>query len=163
MSTVSNMKEFKDALESLSDEQQRVLGARFIAEVLDLTENKRLKEIQALAQQVDTSAEDLLTAYSNAQSIAVDLAFHGVMEPINFKKQAEHYLAKACAACLFPMPTSVKQRYRAWNVAHYCREARMCANLKHEQDTEILLTVEKELQKTIAKQYALISEFLDTT
>jgi hypothetical protein len=160
MSTISNIKEFKAALDLLSDEQQRVLGARFIAEVLDLTDNKRLKESQAIAQQVQASAEDLLAAYSSAQSIAVDLSFHGVLELINFKKQAEHYVAKACAACLFPMPASVKQRYRAWNVAHYCREARMCANLKHEEDTEILATVEKELQKTIARQYELTSEFL---
>ena len=63
-----------------------MLGAYFIAEVLDLTENKRLKEIQAIAKQVDASAEDLLDAYSSAQSIAMDLSFHGVREIINFKK-----------------------------------------------------------------------------
>ena len=160
MSTVANMKEFKAALESLSDDQQRILGARFIAEVLDLADNKRLHEIQSIAKQKQVSAEELLDAYSRARSIAVGLSFHGELELINFKKQAAQYVAKGCVACLVPMPASVKQRFRAWNVAHYCREARMCADLAHEQDTEILAKVEKNLKKTIARQYALTNEFL---
>ena len=36
----------------------------------------------------------------------------------------------------------------------------MCADLAHEQDTEILAKVEKNLKKTIARQYALTNEFL---
>jgi hypothetical protein len=163
MATITNVKEFKAALESLSDEQQRVLGAKFIAEVLDLAENKQLKDIQALAANADASIDDLLSAYRQAQSIAVDLSYHGILEPIDFKKQAEHYVAKGCVACLFPLPASAKFRHRAWNVAHYCREARMCSNLKHEQDTDILANVEKELHAAINKQYRLTSEFLDKT
>ena len=163
MPTITNMQEFKAALESLSDEQQRVLGARFISEVLDLSDDVRLREILAVAKQAQASVEDLLDAYSRARSIAVDLSFHGELELINFKKQAAQYVAKACVACLVPMPATVKQRFRAWNVAHYCREARMCADLAHEQDTEILAKVEKNLKKTIARQYALTSEFLAKT
>ena len=160
MHTVTNVKEFQAALDTLSDEQQRVLSAQFIAEVLDLTQNPQLKAIHAIAQQEEASAADLLSAYHQAESIAVNLASLGVREIIDFKKQAEHYVAKGIAACLFPIPTTVKHPYRAWNVAHYCREARMCSDLKHEDDTGILEKVEKDLHAAILRQYALTSKFI---
>jgi Zn-finger protein len=160
MSTITNMKEFKTALDSLSDQQQRVLAAQFIIEVLDLTDDSRLRDIQAIAGNSNAKAEELVDAYSIARAISLDLSLHGDFELIDFKKQAAHFVAKACSACLVPLPLSMKEQHRAWNVAHYCREARICSEMEHEQDTEILTKVEKDLQRVIKKQYALTTEYL---
>ena len=160
MATITNIKEFKAALESLSDEEQRVLGARFIAEVLDLAGDAQLKDLQSTATKRHASAEELLNAYHIARSVAIELSLHGDFELIDFKKQAAHFVAKACSACLAPIPSAIKENHRAWNVAHYCREARICAEIGHEKDTEILLAIENDLQKVITKQYALASDFL---
>ena len=160
MSTISTMKEFKAALDSLTDVQQRVLGAQFIAEVLDLTDDNRLRDVQSIAGKAHASAEELLDAYSKARSITVELSLHGDFDLIDFKKQAAHFVAKGCSTCLAPVPVSIKDQHRAWNVAHYCREARICADMGHEEDIESLSEVEKDLHKAIARQYALTSNFL---
>jgi hypothetical protein len=161
MPAIGNMQQFQEALSTLSDKQQRLLGARFIAEVMDLTDDRRLKNVLDIVTKADPSQEELTSAFHWAQSAVVELSLHSGFELVDFRKQAASLVAQSCAACASPLPGAATSGARAWNVAHYCRAARICASMAHDQDAGALDAAEKELEKTARKQYELATEMLN--
>jgi hypothetical protein len=160
MAEITNMQQFREALESLPDDEQRLLGARFLAEVMDLTDDERLKNVCAILGKADASADELLTAFHWAQSVAVELSLRSGMDLVDFHRQAASLVAQGCAACASPKREAASPWPRAWNVAHYCRAARICASMAHEQDEGALANAEKELVKAAERQYQLAAERL---
>ena len=87
MGKISTMKEFKQALESLSLDQQRVVAARFVADVLDLTEDDRVIQAQKVAADRNAKPETLMSAYHSAWHAAVQSSLRSDLELIDWHKQ----------------------------------------------------------------------------
>ena len=160
MAKVSDHWSFMDKLASLPLSQQRQVGARFIANVLDLSGDPRLRQVIEIAGKPDPTAEELHAAYRMAHSVYVDTQPHSDLSELNFQTQAAHFVAEACVTCTAPVYTEAKAHHLAQKVATYCLMARTCASIMHDADQPDLGETEKALQKEIAAQYTLVNEFL---
>ena len=149
------------ALEGLSLEQQRIVAARFVADVLDLTDDDRVKQAQRVAVDPNASPEALMVAYHSAWHAAVESSVHSGMEPVDWRKQAAHFVAKACAESLAPAHSGITWRHLASNVANHCHMGRLCASIEHEQERPSLSTAEEALHNQIRTQLEILREFLD--
>jgi hypothetical protein len=161
MAEIKTMKEFKHALEGLSLDQQRIVAARFVAEVLDLTDDDRIKEAQRVAADSTATPDNIMSAYHLAWHAAVESSVHSDMELIDWRKQTAHFVAKACAESLAPAHYGVTIRHLAHNVANHCRMACLCANIEHEEEQPSLANAEEMLNKQIRKQFEILSQYLD--
>jgi hypothetical protein len=102
MDRVSNGEEFKKSLSSLSLTQQRQLGARFIANVLDLTDGRCTEHAQKIAEKSDVSTEELENAYRAVHSIYVATHPRSGFSVLDYRQQAAHFVAEACMVCVSP-------------------------------------------------------------
>ncbi len=100
MSKITTNKSFIDALASLSFQQQRLVGASFIKNVLDLTEDSNIIHAQSVAATSDAKAEDLLDAYHSVHTSYVKTNPRSGLNALDWEKQAEHFVAEACITCL---------------------------------------------------------------
>jgi hypothetical protein len=159
MGKISTMNEFKEALQNLSLEQQRVVAACFVAEVLDLTEDERVRQAQKIASDPAASPESLMSAYHSAWYAALESSVHSDMELIDWHKQTAHFVARACAESLAPAHHGIARRHLAFNVAGHCRMARLCANIEHEAAQPSLIDAEEAMKKQIQAQFEMLSDF----
>ncbi len=90
MSKITTNKSFMNALASLSLQQQRLVGARFIKNVLELTKDKHIIHAQSIAVTSDAKAEDLLDAYHSVHTSYVKTNPRSNMHALVREKQAEH-------------------------------------------------------------------------
>ena len=163
MTAISTMQEFKTALENLELRQQRVVAARFVADVLDLTEDDRVRQAQKVAADANATPDSLMSAYHSAWHAAIESAMSSGMELIDWHKQAAHFVAKACAESLAPVHDGVTWRHLAINAANHCRMARVCASVEHDADNPSLATAEQALNRQIQTQFDILRSFLDRT
>ncbi len=161
MTKISTTKEFKQALESLSLDQQRIVAARFVAEVLDLTDDVRIKQAQEVAADPKATPEALMTAYHSAWHAAMEYSLHSDLELINWHKQTSYFVAKACAESLAPAHQGIAWRHLAFNVASHCRMARLCDNVAQEEEQPNLSPAEDALKKQIQTQFEILNTFLE--
>jgi hypothetical protein len=161
MGKIGTMKEFKQILENLSLDQQRVVAARFVANVLDLTQDERVQWAQKVAADPDATPDAIMSAYHSAWHAAMESSVHGDMEPIDWQKQTAYFVAKACAESLAPSHPGVTLRHLASNVANHCRMARLCASIEHEGEQPSLSDAETALNKQIRTQFDILGAFLD--
>jgi len=163
MSKITTNETFREALSSLTLAQQRVVGARFIANVLDLTQDKHIKQVQAmLSDTEEISAEDLDAAHRTIYSIYVHTFPRSGFSLIDYKKQAEHFVAEACLQCLAPTYSETKKHHLAERVSMYCRMGRTCASIDHEGDYPKFADTEDLVKKEIDAQYEILSEYLES-
>jgi len=161
MTKISTMKEFKQALENLSLDQQRVVAAHFVADVLDLTQNNQVKLANKVAADPNASPEALMSAYHSAWHAALESSMHSGMELIDLHKQTAHFVAKACAESLAPSHQGIKWRHLAFNAASHCRMARLCDSIEHEEEHPSLSAAEETLNKQIQTQFEILDAFLE--
>ena len=161
MSEVKGHKSFQEALSGLTVAQQRQIGARFIAHVLDLTDEPRLKDAQELAAQPGLTAEELVDAYHSVHAIYIRTHPRSDLSELDYTKQAVHFIAEACLMCLSPTYPEARVHRIAEKGAMYCRMARTCASIMHDEDHPDLGDTEKALQQEIETQYRLVNEFLN--
>jgi hypothetical protein len=161
MTTINSMTEFKKVLEGLSLEHQRIVAARFVAEVLDLTDDERVKEAQMIAANPDASPDSIRSAYHRAWHAAVESSVHSDMEMLDWQKQTAHFVAKACAESLAPTHPGTTVLYLAINAANHCRMARICANIEHEAEKPSLANAEAMLNQQIQAQFEIVERYLD--
>jgi hypothetical protein len=161
MKEIKDYKSFQAALSDLSVSDQRQISARFIAHVLDLTENPRLKDAQQTAMKPDLSAEELMDTYHRVHTIYVQTHPRSDLSEVDYTKQAVHFITEACLVCLSPTYPEAKIHRIAEKAAMYCRMARTCANILHDEDQPNLENTAKALQKEIEVQYQLVNQFLN--
>jgi hypothetical protein len=161
MKEIKDYKSFQAALSDLSVSDQRQISARFIAHVLDLTENPRLKDAQQTAMKPDLSAEELMDTYHRVHTIYVQTHPRSDLSEVDYTKQAVHFITEACLVCLSPTYPEAKIHHIAEKAAMYCRMARTCANILHDEDQPNLENTAKALQKEIEVQYQLVNQFLN--
>lgn len=160
MSEVKDHRSFKEALSGLTVAQQRRVSAQFIGHVLDLSDEPRLKNAQQVAAKPGVTAEELVDAYHSVHAVYTQTHPRSDLSEMDYEKQAVHFIAEACLVCLSPTyPEATVQRI-AEKVAMYCRMARTCAGIMHDQDLPELGATEKALHDEIKAQYAMVDEFL---
>lgn len=161
MGKISSGGDFKQSLSSLSLAQQRQVGARFIANVLDLTDGRCTEHAQKIAEKRDVSTEELENAYRAVHAVYVATHPRSDLSVLDYTKQAAHFVAEACMVCVAPTYEERHTHHLAEKVAGYCRMARICSSIQHEEEYPKFLDAEDALKKEIDAQYRILSEFLE--
>lgn len=161
MKKIKDYESFQNVLSGLAVAEQRQIGARFVAHVLDLTDNPRLTDAQQTAMKPDLSAEELMDAYHVVHTIYVQTHPRSDLSEVDYTKQAVHFITEACLVCLSPTYPEAKLHRIAEKAAMYCRMARTCANILHDQDRPDLEDTAKALQNEITAQYEIVNQFLN--
>ena len=160
MGKITTMEEFRRALESLSLDQQRVVAARFVADVLELTDDERIKQAQQVAADPKATPDTVMSAYHSAWHAAMESSVHSDMELIDWQKHTAHFVAKACAESLAPAHPGITLRHLATNVASHCRMARLCASIEHEEAQPSLADAEAALNRQIQTQFEILGSYM---
>lgn len=161
MNKIHNHEAFKKALSSLSLSRQRQVGAKFVGSVLDLTDGRCAQHAKSIAEKVDVTAEELQNAYCAVHSIYIATHPRSGLSELDFVKQAAHFVAEACMVCVEPTYEAHHTQHLAEKVASYCRMARTCANIQHDNEYPEFTNTEEMLKKEIHAQYKILSDFLE--
>jgi len=161
MSKISSNEDFRQALSSLSLTQQRQVGARFVRDVLDLTNNPLVKNGQEIAGKPGVTAEELNNAYHGVHAAYVTTHPCSDLSALDYAKQAEHFVAEACMACLSPTFHETSTHHLAAKVAMYCQMARTCSAIQHEGEYPGFSGVEETVRKLVDSQYQALNEYLE--
>ncbi|MGD8937063.1 MAG: hypothetical protein PVF07_11330 [Thiogranum sp.] len=163
MTKITTNEAFRKALGSLTLAQQRTVSARFIENVLDLAHESCIKQAQSILGMIgQLSAEDLEKAYHSVHSVYVHTYPHSDLSPLDYRQQAEHFVAEACVHCLAPTYYGAKMHHLAERVATYCIMARTCASIDHEGDYPKFTGTEELVKKEVYAQYEILGKYLDS-
>jgi len=161
MSKILTSEECRKAFTSLSLAQQRRVGARFVGNVLDLTDDPQVKKGQEIAGKAGVTADELNDAFERVR--AVYLATHprsGCTE-LDYKQQAAHFVAEACMICLAPTYHERHTAHVAGRVAMYCQMARHFSAIQQKGGYPKFDGVEEAVKKEVDTQYQILSEYLE--
>jgi hypothetical protein len=150
MRKITNDHSLHQSLNNLAIEDQRLLAARFVNRVADLTRNQVLLDAIETAAAPNAAPSSLANAYKNAKSIAIK-TYTSCGHDTDWLAQAEHFVAAACAAALTPEENLSERVNPAWRSAIQARMARNCAMIEADEIDE-----GSENQD----QYRLTEEFL---
>ena len=149
MSSIANDQQLRTALNNLSTQQQRALGARFASSVGGLSEDTRLMKTLETAMNPDSSERELEDNYKIAKSIATK-TYTACGRDADWLAQAEHFFAAACTAALTPDSLATPEINLAWKAAIQARMAKNCLMIENDAG---------EIDNEAQKQYRLAEEF----
>jgi|GEM_PF-1211870 len=161
MVKIESNKTFAEALASLSLPQQRQVGAKFVSHVIDLTDGKCAPHARLVAEKDNPTAEELEAAYREVHAIYVSTSPYSGFTAIDYAMQAAHFVAEACMVCLSPTFGDFSEHHLAEKVAGYCRMARLCASVPHEDDDPKLDAAERSLKGEINAQFQILTEYME--
>jgi len=127
--------------------QQRLVAARFVENVSNLTNDARVKAAINTAKRADITRPELDVVYSAAKTASVESYTHCGQEG-DWLSQAGHIVAEAAATSVTP---EAKAGNLAWDVAMRSRMARTCASIAEGQGTE---------NREAEQQYRILADFL---
>lgn len=151
MSAITTEKAFREAIDALDKQQQRILAGRFAEQVLPLSSDKRLESIVAVATDPDASDEALRNAWKSAKTASVELSARCGADG-DWTDQADYFVARAAAAALTPAEMS-KVGGPAWQAAMNARMAQTC---------NLIGASDEAVEQVRQQQYQLLSDFLQT-
>jgi hypothetical protein len=160
MTAITSVETFKKELASLPLTEQRLVGAKFVLNVLDLVEDTRIGDAQAVAGDPNASAEELQRAYRVAHSAYVENHPRSDLAELDWRKQAAHFVAEACMVCLAPAYSEARMHHVAEKAATYCQMARICSSVGHEGEYPSFAAADDAVKKEINAQYQIVADFL---
>lgn len=149
MSSITNDSEMRQAVDALAAPAQRVLAARFVANVLSLSDDSRLQRVLDTAARPDAGEDELADAYRAAKAAALE-AHARCGADGEWIDQAGYFVARAAEAAVAPQIRSYAKG-PAWQAAMSARMARTCLAGEADEDTH-----DQESQA----QYRILSEYL---
>ena len=149
MASISNDQEMKQALDNLDPTQQRLAGALFVQNVLDLASDDRINKAVQVALNAGSDGDNLKAALKSVNSAALEGHTRCGAEG-DWKDQANYFVARAAAACLAPKVRS-EGKDPAWQAALSSRMARTSAAIDSDSATA---------QENV-KQFEILSGYLD--
>jgi hypothetical protein len=149
MATINNDHDLRAALDGLSADRQRVLGARFANSVIALNRDDRVARAVETALNIETSPAELEDAFRAAKGYATR-TYTDCGKDTDWLAQADHFVAAATAAALTPDTLAAERQNRAWKAAV---QARMAVNCAQMEETEGEYDGEAERQYRIAEAY----------
>jgi len=150
MGTISNDKQFHDALNGLNAQQQRLVGALFVENVLGLSNDPRVAQSLVVAKGTDL-AEDVVNLARRSIKAACLEAHTRCGADGEWTDQAGYFVARAAEACLEPEGRS-QGKGAAWKAAMSARMARTCLAADSDEDAH-----DTESQA----QYQILTSYLD--
>lgn len=144
---IRNDSEFKAALNALSAPQQRQVAARFVAEVLPLCRDARVKAAVDFAGRGDVSEAELSGVFQSANAARVE-SFTQCGAECDWHGRAGHFVAEAAVACVKP---AERGGSIAWEAAMDARMARTSEAVALGQGTG---------HDEAEKQYRILDAFL---
>jgi hypothetical protein len=150
MSHVTTDREFKTSLNPLTIVQQRLIGALFVANVLHLCKDYRVKKAVEVAQNPNISGDELVAVYKSAKSASVE-TFTQCGKDVDWLGQASHFVAAASTVCVTPPDQLQPTDNLAWNAAMQARLARTFETIAAGEGSE-----NQEAQQ----QYEILEKFL---
>jgi hypothetical protein len=161
MTQANSQQAFQQALADLPVRKQRQVGAKFIGNVLDLTQEPRFRDVLAVLAKPALTAGELMDAYHSIHALYVQTHPRSDLSQLDYARQAEHFIAEACLVCLSPVYEETKVHHMAQKAAMYCCMARTCAGIKHDEEAPQLVQSQEMLAKEIQDQHRLLSDFLN--
>lgn len=149
MTQIANDQQLRDALNALTPEQQRIMGARFAGDVMHLCRDDRVRRAGQLALSPDLADTERDDALKAAKSYAVK-TYTDCGKDTDWLKQADHFVAAAVAAALTPPDQLPPKTNPAWKAAVQARMAKNCELMEKEEGEE---ATESDRQYRIASQY----------
>jgi len=150
MSGIGNDRQFRDALNGLSIEQQRAVGALFVENVSGLSQDPRVDAALAAARDVGLSEDALNLARRSIKAAALE-AHTRCGADGEWIDQAGYFVARAAEACVEPGGRS-QGKGPAWKAAMSARMARTCLAADSDEDSH-----DTESQA----QYQILTSYLD--
>jgi hypothetical protein len=157
---ITDIESFKKALSSLSLAQQRQVGARFVAHVLDLTDGRCTKQAQSIAEKSDITPEELEMAYQTVHAVYVTTHPRSHFSELDYRQQAAHFVAEACMTCVAPTYEEQSTYHLAENAASYCRMARICSSIQHDIENPSFADAEDAMNQEMNAQFDILNEYL---
>jgi hypothetical protein len=151
MANIQNDHALREALETLTLDRQRMLGARFAQGVMRLSNDDRVNRAIETALRDDASPGELEDAYRAAKAYATK-TYTDCGKDTDWLNQADHFVAAAAAAALTPEGQAADRQNRAWKAAV---QARMAINCELMESDDIPNESEAD------RQYAMANAFLD--
>jgi hypothetical protein len=149
MSSITNDAEMRRAVAELATPAQRLLAARFVTNVLSLSDDARLQRVVDTAAKPDAGEDELADAYRAAKAAALE-AHARCGADGEWNDQAGYFVARAAEASVAPQVRS-HAKGPAWQAAMSARMARTCLAGDAEEDTH-----DQESQA----QYRILAEYL---
>lgn len=150
MANISNDHDLRDALNGLSPERQRILGAKFCRNVIHLCKDERVARAVEAALNSAASDAELEDAYKTAKGFATK-TYTDCGKDTDWLAQAEHFVAASAAAALTPVAQLADKTNPAWKAAVQARMAENCAMMEEE---------EGDIQTEADRQYGIANESL---
>lgn len=150
MADIQNDQALRKALETLTPDRRRILGARFAESVVRLSNDERVNRAIETALRDDASPGELEDAYRAAKGYATK-TYTDCGKDTDWLNQADHFVAAAAAAALTPEGQSADRQNPAWKAAV---QARMAVNC------ELMESDEAPDESETERQYAIASAFL---
>jgi len=150
MTDITNDSDFRAALGSLDDGQQRAVAAGFAHNVLHLCTDERIARVLEVAADPGASGAALAEALKTAKAATFDCHTRCGSEG-DWLEQAGYFVARAAVAALTPlgqMPGGV-----AWQAAMSARMA---------QTSKSIVTGEDTAEQESENQYRLLAGFLNS-
>jgi len=160
MDAIMDVKTFKQKLVSLPLSKQRLVGAKFIANVMDLTVDPRLRSALNVASNPDAVPEELQLAYYAAHSAYVENNPRSGLDEMDWKKQAAHFVSEALMVCLAPTYGEAQKHHLAEKVATYCQMARICSSVNHQGDYPSFASADAAVKQEAQVQFRILTDFL---
>ena len=149
MAKITNDHELRAALQGLSVDRARVLGAQFAKSVIALNRDDRVARAVETALNIESSPAELEDAFRAAKGYATK-TYTDCGKDTDWLAQADHFVAAAAAAAL--TPESIEHQGRAWKAAVQARMAINC---------ELIELDEAPDQGEVERQYNIASAQLD--
>lgn len=150
MSEISNDTEFQQALGKLDLGRQRQVAARFIENVLTLSDDPRVGRAAQAAGDANASPDDLNNAYRAAKGAALE-AHARCGADGEWSDQTGYFVARAAEAAVAPQVRS-EGKGPAWKAAMSCRMARTCLAADTDEDAH---------DKESHTQYRILAAYLN--
>jgi hypothetical protein len=148
MTTISNDREFRAALDRLDTMQQRQVAARFVRNVLPLCTDERIARVMDVADDDQASAAQLAEALKTAKAATIECHARCGAEG-DWEAQAGYFVARAAIAALTP-----PGQLPGGSTWHAAMSARMA------QTSESIVSGESGNGPESEQQYAILSAYI---
>ena len=149
MTQIANDHQLRAALNALTPEEQRLMGARFAGNVMHLCRNDRVRRAGLLALDLDADPMELDDALKAAKAHVVK-TYTDCGKDTNWLEQADHFVAAAVVAALTPADQLAAKSNSAWKAAVQARMAKNCEIVEDDEGEE---ETESDRQYKIASQH----------
>lgn len=150
MDIITNDSEFRAALDGLSDDRQRAVGALFVENVIDLNDDERVAKALAAASDPEIGDEAMGLVRRAVKAAALE-AHTRCGADGEWDDQASYFVARAAEACVEPQVRS-QAKGPGWKAAMSARMARTCLAADSDEDSH---------DSESHAQYTILTNYLD--